>query len=154
MASPAHARESLQTKTQSEADACSVFVYDQEKVNRLRRRVEGIEEAAALFKALADETRVKIVYALTREDELCVCDVAGIIGSSSATASYHLRLLDAMRLAKRRRRGKMVFYSLLDDHVRQLVDVALAHIRETDDPQGDPQNDLFDDPKESGRDRS
>ena len=87
------------------------------------------KDVELIFKALADATRLKIAYALTLAKELCVCDVAHIIGSSSATASHHLRLLRNMKLAKIRREGKLVFYSLDDDHVRQLVYIAMIHAK-------------------------
>ncbi|MBN2909569.1 helix-turn-helix transcriptional regulator [Polycladomyces sp. WAk] len=87
-------------------------------------------DTAQLFKALADPTRLKIAYALVQEDELCVCDVANIINSSLATASHHLRLLRYMGLAKYRKEGKLVFYSLDDDHVKQLVQLAFDHSKE------------------------
>lgn len=109
---------------------CEVFIYDAKKVARLKPRVGITEGMAPLFKALANDTRVKIVYALTQEDELCVCDVATVIGSSVATASHHLRLLRLLRLVKSRREGKMVFYSLHDEHVRQLIEIALIHVKE------------------------
>nr|WP_272495755.1 metalloregulator ArsR/SmtB family transcription factor [Bacillus pinisoli] len=85
---------------------------------------------AKIYKALADDTRIKVAYALCMEEELCVCDVANIIGSTTATASHHLRLLRNMGLAKYRKEGKLVFYSLDDDHVKQLVQIALAHSKE------------------------
>ncbi|AUS10432.1 transcriptional regulator [Laceyella sacchari] len=87
-------------------------------------------DTAQLFKALADPTRLKIAYALVQEDELCVCDVANIIDSTLATASHHLRLLRNMGLAKYRKEGKLVFYSLDDDHVKQLVQLAFDHSKE------------------------
>ncbi|HEY4552318.1 MAG TPA: metalloregulator ArsR/SmtB family transcription factor [Bacillaceae bacterium] len=89
--------------------------------------VSGVE---LLFKALSDATRLKVAYALTLEEELCVCDVAQIIGATNATASHHLRYLRNMGLAKYRKKGKLVFYSLLDEHVHQLVNIALVHHRE------------------------
>ncbi|GGK20106.1 transcriptional regulator [Caldalkalibacillus thermarum] len=115
-----------------EKDQCEIFCYDEEKVNRLKQRMvtKDIQEMALIFKALADETRMKIAYALSQEDELCVCDVAHIIGSSTATASHHLRLLRHMGLAKYRKEGKLVFYSLDDDHVKQLIRIAHEHSRE------------------------
>ncbi|GAF11667.1 cadmium efflux system accessory protein [Bacillus sp. JCM 19045] len=87
-------------------------------------------EAADIFKALADETRLKIAFALTQENELCVCDVANIIGTSNATASHHLRHLRNLRIAKSRKEGKLVFYSLDDPHVITLVTMAMAHGQE------------------------
>lgn len=92
----------------------------------MRQMVDRVRDLAPLFKVLSDETRLKIVYALTLEDELCVCDVAAIIGSSTAAASHHLRLLRNMGLATYRREGKMVFYRLQSPEVRQLIQEALT----------------------------
>lgn len=110
-------------------DVCEVFCYDAEKVARLKGEVEHLSGLALLFKALADDTRIKIAYALTR-DELCVCDVANITGTTVATASHHLRLLRNMGLAKYRKQGKLVFYSLDDDHVVRLIREAFDHLTE------------------------
>lgn len=112
-------------------DTCETFCFDEEKVNRIQPQIEQVNGVELTFKALADATRVKIAYALTLEDELCVCDVANIIGSTTATASHHLRLLRNMGLAKYRKEGKLVFYSLEDDHIRKLVEVALTHQKES-----------------------
>jgi DNA-binding transcriptional ArsR family regulator len=105
---------------------CECFSYDEEKVSRLKREVAVTSGMGQLFKALGDETRIKIIYALARE-ELCVCDVAQIIDSSVATASHHLRLLKNMGLARSRKQGKMVFYSLADRCVETIVEAALQH---------------------------
>ncbi|MFZ5826459.1 MAG: ArsR/SmtB family transcription factor [Bacillota bacterium] len=113
----------------SEQDTCEIFCYDAAKVERLKGEVAGTEGLAFLFKALADETRVKIALALTKE-ELCVCDVAHLTGTSVATASHHLRLLRNMGLAKHRKEGKLVFYSLDDHHVATILEQALVHFRE------------------------
>lgn len=110
-------------------DTCEIFSYDAEKVERLKGEVAGTEGLAMLFKALADETRVKIALALTRE-ELCVCDVAHLTGTSVATASHHLRLLRNMGLTKHRKEGKLVFYSLDDHHVGTILEQALVHFKE------------------------
>ncbi|MFZ5642452.1 MAG: ArsR/SmtB family transcription factor [Bacillota bacterium] len=107
-------------------DMCDVFCSDKAKVDKIRAQISVTEGMARIFKALADETRLKIVYALSLE-ELCVCDVAGIIGSSVATASHHLRYLGNTGLARHRREGKMVFYSLKDDCVKDIVYSALNH---------------------------
>ncbi|WP_018131874.1 ArsR/SmtB family transcription factor [Effusibacillus pohliae] len=117
-------------QSEKDHDTCEVFCYDEEKVNRLKGEVEITKGIASLFKALADDTRIKIAYALCREEELCVCDVANIIGSTAAAASHHLRLLRNMGLAKYRKEGKLVFYSLDDEHVKQLILTALAHTEE------------------------
>ena len=113
-------------------DRCDIYCYDEEKVKRAQSSLETVDsiDTAQLFKALADPTRLKIAYALVQENELCVCDVANIIDSSLATASHHLRLLRNMGLAKYRKEGKLVFYSLDDDHVKQLVRLAFDHNKE------------------------
>ena len=91
---------------------------------------EDLSSVAQLFKALADENRAKISYALCQDEELCVCDVANIIGSTVATASHHLRTLHKQGLVKYRKEGKLAFYSLDDDHVKRLIIIALAHKKE------------------------
>ncbi len=112
------------------SDSCEVFCYNEEKVTKIKQQIEEVNGVELLFKALADSTRLKIAYALTLEKELCVCDVANIIGSSTATASHHLRLLRNMGLAKFRKQGKLAFYSLADEHVHQLVSIAMIHTNE------------------------
>lgn len=118
------------TLKKSNKDTCDTFCYDEELVKRIQPEIERVEGVELIFKALSDATRMKIAYALTLEEELCVCDVANIIGSTTATASHHLRLLRNMKLAKYRKKGKLVFYSLADDHVHQLVSIALLHSKE------------------------
>ncbi|WP_101845247.1 metalloregulator ArsR/SmtB family transcription factor [Halobacillus sp. Marseille-P3879] len=119
-----------ETLKKTSPDTCDTFCYDEEIVNRVQPEIEKVEGVELIFKALSDATRMKIAYALTLEKELCVCDVANIIGSTTATASHHLRLLRNMKLAKYRKEGKLVFYSLADDHVHQLVSIALLHSKE------------------------
>lgn len=106
------------------------FCFDEEKIRKIKPLMDDVKDVEQIFKALADPTRLKIAYALTLTDELCVHDVAHIIDATTATASHHLRLLRTMKLAKYRKKGKVVFYSLDDDHVRQLVYIALIHARE------------------------
>jgi len=106
-------------------ESCEVFVFDPVKVERRQKEVDITEGLAPLFKVLADETRLKIVYALSQEDELCVCDVATILGITNANASHHLRLLLNRGLTTARREGKMVFYRLQSPHVRHLIQEAL-----------------------------
>ncbi len=113
-------------------EACEVTCIDEEKVKRGKNELlqQNPLEVAKVFKALSDDTRIKIAYALSLEDELCVCDVATIVGASTATASHHLRLLKNLGLAKYRKEGKLVFYSLDDNHVKQLIQVAFTHQKE------------------------
>lgn len=112
-------------------DLCEVTCVDEVKVKRVKESIskQNTMAASQIFKALSDDTRIKIAYALSEEDELCVCDVANIVGSTTATASHHLRLLRNLGLAKYRKEGKLVFYSLDDDHMRQLIQIAITHQR-------------------------
>jgi len=106
---------------------CHADCHTQERLKELSQIVEKTEGVTVIFKALADETRVKIIYALLQEAELCVCDVAQIVSLSIAAASHHLRLLKTMGLTHSRKEGKQVYYSLNDDHVRIILEEALRH---------------------------
>lgn len=116
----------------SKNDTCEIYCYDEEKVNRIQGELkkEDLSSVAQLFKALADENRAKISYALCQDGELCVCDIANIIESSVANASHHLRTLHKQGIVKYRKEGKLAFYSLDDEHIRQLIVIALAHKKE------------------------
>ncbi|SHE38714.1 cadmium-sensing regulator, CadC [Seinonella peptonophila] len=111
---------------------CEVFCFDEAKVKRVQQSFEtvDIQNASRLLKALADPNRLKVAFALIQEDEVCVCDIANILGSTMATASHHLRLLRNMGLAKQRKEGKLVFYSLDNDHFRDIIYMALIRPRE------------------------
>lgn len=113
-------------------DVCEITSIDEKKVQHVKKVLgkQNTKEVAQIFKALADDTRVRIASALTIEDELCVCDVANVVGCTTATASHHLRLLRNLGLAKYRKQGKLVYYSLDDDHVRQLIEIAITHQQE------------------------
>ena len=82
---------------------------------------------AETFRALADSSRAKIVYSLLRQ-ELCVCDLAAVVGLSESAVSQHLRVLRNLRLVRTRREGKLIYYQLDDAHVQALLDVSLSHL--------------------------
>jgi DNA-binding transcriptional ArsR family regulator len=91
---------------------------------------EGIvQEIAATFGVLGDPTRIRILDALAA-GELCVCDIATLVGISESAVSHQLRLLRGMRLVRPRRAGRQVFYSLDDQHIVQLMRVAITHVQE------------------------
>lgn len=122
------------------AGACAVQAVDPERVAFARRRLladEAYVDLAETFRALADSTRAKIVHALV-DQALCVCDLAQVVGVSEQAVSQHLRLLRALRIVRGRRDGKMVYYSLEDEHVRALLALALHHREDADvfDPAG------------------
>jgi DNA-binding transcriptional ArsR family regulator len=99
-------------------------------VSRVRERLlppELYAELAAFFGALGDPTRARIVHVLLHQ-EMCTCDVAAAIGLSEPAVSQHLRLLRNLRLVKNRRAGRIVYYSLDDEHVGQLVRIGMVHL--------------------------
>ncbi len=113
-------------------DACEVFVADAEKVAGVRARLMAPGEILALaetFRVLGDPTRVRILNALSAA-ELCVCDLGTLLGVSESAVSHQLRLLRTMRLVRSRREGRMVFYSLDDQHVTALFEQGLRHVEE------------------------
>jgi ArsR family transcriptional regulator, lead/cadmium/zinc/bismuth-responsive transcriptional repressor len=115
-------------------DMCEVTCFDEEKVNRVRGKIEEIDFRlmASVFKAMSDENRLKVAFSLVQEEELCVCDVANIVGCSNATASHHLRLLRNQGIADYRKEGKLVFYSLSNDSVKDLVNYAFSAQKEVE----------------------
>jgi len=82
---------------------------------------DAFEETRALFAALADRTRLKILYALRKGEELCVCDVAHMLGMSISVASHHLRKLRDLRILGYRNDGKMAYYSIRDKAAAKIV---------------------------------
>lgn len=108
---------------------CNVYRQHEDNILPVQEQIAAIAGMEDLFKALADQTRLKIIYALLFKDELCVCDIAGIANVTVALASHHLRLLYQMRLAKYQKRGKYVYYSLDDEHVNIILAQALEHWR-------------------------
>ena len=109
---------------------CDIPMIHEEAVQNVKNVMPDLNEVLTIFKSLADETRLKIAYALTIEPSLCVCDVAAIIQSSNATASHHLRYLKQRGLAKSERQGKLVFYSIRDEHVLKIIQLAYEHSKE------------------------
>lgn len=85
-------------------------------------------ELADLFKALGDQTRIRIIHALL-QSELCVHDLTEVLEMGQSAVSHQLRLLRNMRIVKRRKEGKTVYYSLDDDHVEQLIKLTLQHLK-------------------------
>ena len=88
------------------------------------------QEAAALFAALADPTRLTIVHALL-DRELCTCEIADVLGASDSNVSQHLRVLRGLQLVRYRRAGKFVYYRLADGHVGSILRTALTHLGHT-----------------------
>ncbi len=113
-------------------DVCITNIVDQKKVNRVAKKLPSGDEnrdMAEAFKALGDPTRLRIVQALTLE-ELCVCDLSALMDVSISAISHQLRLLRNLKLVKFRKEGKMAYYSLDDDHVKELISITREHISE------------------------
>ncbi|HIR84682.1 MAG TPA: metalloregulator ArsR/SmtB family transcription factor [Candidatus Galloscillospira excrementavium] len=99
------------------------------KVNETMPDDEILYDLAELFKIFGDSTRIKILYVLF-ESEMCVCDLAQLLGMTQSAISHQLRALKQSKLVKYRREGKTVFYSLADGHVRTILDQGMEHISE------------------------
>ena len=107
-------------------------VVDYDKAKRIKLKMpsdELIFDIAELYKVFGDSTRMKIISALL-EDELCVGDIAYIASSTQSAISHQLRVLKQAKLVKYRKEGKTVYYSLDDDHIKQLFEIAREHIEE------------------------
>jgi len=116
---------------------CEALHPQGEAIALVRQALVDQETAGAIaetFKVLGDPTRVRILDALGRA-ELCVCDLATLLGSSESAVSHQLRLLRTLRLVRSRRSGRLVFYALDDQHITDLMRQTLLHVRE---PQTEP----------------
>ena len=119
-------------KIETTDDACEVNVVDARKITAVRKKMHSaraVELLADTFRLLGDPTRVKIVLALHHE-ELCVCDLATIVGASQSAVSHSLRALRQMGLVRYRKQGKIAYYSLDDEHIGRLIEEGFDHVRE------------------------
>jgi DNA-binding transcriptional ArsR family regulator len=117
----------------SPQDVCTINEIDPKAVAFVQARTmpaRTVERLSRLFSALADPTRLKILHALMVIDELCVCDLAVIADLSVSAVSHQLRLLRDRDLVHARREGRMVYYSLADDHVSTLMNAGTDHANE------------------------
>ena len=104
-------------------DICKITCFDEEKVQKIQTSLEDkkIASISQIFKALSEETRLTIAYALTLEKELCVCDISIIVKSTVATTSHHLKILSKAGVVQNKKIGKMVYYSLNNSLVETLI---------------------------------
>jgi len=112
-------------------ERCDCNVIHEDVVERVRREMpeeELLYDLAEFFKVFGDTTRIKILCALFSA-EMCVCDIAALLGMSQSAISHQLRILKQARLVKYRKDGKVVYYSLDDDHVKKIFDQGLLHIQ-------------------------
>lgn len=116
----------------NEEEVCEVTYIDKRKVASVRKRMKPettMQRLAETFKVLGDPTRTKIIFALSQA-ELCVCDIANLLGATKSAVSHQLRVLRNMKLVKYRKDGKIVFYSLDDEHIKNLFDEGIRHVEE------------------------
>ena len=109
---------------------CECTVIRQEVIDKIKLPEEELlYDLGDFFKILGDSTRIKILSALF-QSEMCVCDIAALLGMTQSAISHQLRVLKQGRLVKHRKEGKVVYYSLDDDHIKHIVDQGLTHISE------------------------
>lgn len=118
--------------TQTVSDSCEIEFVDARKVKRVERAMKSTDAVSLLaetFKLLGDQTRVRIAFALSKE-ELCVCDLANLLDVSQSAVSHSLRALRQMKLVRFRKEGKIAYYTLDDEHIAHLLDEGFRHVEE------------------------
>ncbi|MFZ5353735.1 MAG: ArsR/SmtB family transcription factor [Bacillota bacterium] len=113
-------------------DSCNCLVIHEDIINKVKPAMpeeEKLYDLAELFKVFGDTTRIKIICALF-ESEMCVCDIAALLGMNQSAISHQLRVLKQARLVKYRKDGKIVYYSLEDEHIKNIFDQGMLHINE------------------------
>ena len=120
------------TKKFNSIERCDCNAIHEDIVNQVRDKMpqeESLYDLAELFKVFGDSTRIRILWAL-HEAEMWVCDIAVLLNMTQSAISHQLRVLKQANLVKNRKEGKVVYYSLVDDHVREIFDQGLIHINE------------------------
>ena len=115
-----------------DVECCDFLHAHEDLVESVRRRMppeDTLYNLTELFRIFGDSTRLRILYVLF-ESEMCVCDIAALLGLTQSAISHQLRALKSARLVKSRRDGKTVFYSLADDHVKTIINQGLDHVKE------------------------
>ena len=116
----------------ADSDVCEVQYVDDEKIRRVTTTLKPLAAISLLadtFRALGDPTRIRIAHALSHE-ELCVCDLANLVGVSQSAVSHSLRVLRQMNLVRFRKEGKIAYYSLDDEHIDHLLEEGFRHVEE------------------------
>ena len=115
-----------------EIDRTDCSVIHQDVVDHVKERMpddDVLLDLADTFKLFSDSTRLKILYALT-EAEMCVCDISVLLGMSKSSVSHQLQVLKQSNLIKYRKAGRVVYYSLADDHVKTICRMGMEHVLE------------------------
>lgn len=111
-------------------DVCEIVYVNEVQVKRVQKQMPDsatVNQVTEIFASLSDPTRARIVFALSKA-ELCVCDVAALLGMSVSAVSHQLRVLRHLGLVKYRKAGRMAYYSLDDEHASALLTQALDHV--------------------------
>ena len=122
----------MKTNVDNNIESCSCNVIHGEIVNKVKEKLpkdETLYDLAELFKVFGDSTRIKILCALF-ESEMCVCDLSVLLNVSQSAISHQLRVLKQSKLVKFRKEGKIVYYSLDDEHVKEIFEKGCEHIEE------------------------
>ena len=117
---------------ENKSESCSCNVIHKEVVENVKNKLpkeETLYDLAELFKVFGDSTRIKIICSLF-ESEMCVCDLSVLLNISQSAISHQLRVLKSARLVKFRRAGKVIYYSLDDEHVKLIFEAGYSHIME------------------------
>jgi len=116
----------------NEIESCNCSIIHEDIIEKVRESMppeESLYDLAELFKVFGDSTRIRILHALSAS-EMCVCDIAALLGMTQSAISHQLRVLKHARLVKYRKEGKVIYYSLADDHVNQIFAQGLEHVNE------------------------
>ena len=117
---------------ENKSESCSCNVIHKEVVENVKNKLpkeETLYDLAELFKVFGDSTRIKIICSLF-ESEMCVCDLSVLLNISQSAISHQLRVLKSARLVKFRRAGKVIYYSLDDEHIETILGMAFDHTKE------------------------
>lgn len=118
--------------TDKEVASCNCLVVHEDIIEQVKKSMpeeEVLYDLAEVFKVFGDSTRIKILWALL-ESEMCVCDLSALLNMTQSAISHQLRVLKQARLVKYRKAGKIVYYSLDDEHVEGIIHQGLIHLKE------------------------
>ncbi len=122
----------VEDKAEVCSESCSQTVIHEEVIAKVKETLpneESLSNVAELFKVLGDRTRTRILHSLFTS-EMCVCDLAYLLGMTQSSISHQLRVLKQAKLVKNRKEGKVVYYFLADHHVKEIFDQAFQHVNE------------------------
>ena len=122
----------IQNQVEEAVEICSARIIHRETLQAVQAAMPGdaeLCELADFFKIFGDRTRISILWALS-ESEMCVCDLCALLDMKQSAVSHQLKLLKQSRIVRHRREGKVVYYSLNDEHIRRVLNLGLQHVRE------------------------